>query len=755
MNQINYIKLEKIYKDKSLIRYEFSCSPDFDKFFSCEDFYIKYDVDISEVPDSILAIPFVSSVLPLIMIANANLYLDEIDKDFLDCIPKLAAGYETMFPETRFLGRIIANKILPSKELKKRDKVAMFYSGGLDSVNTLIRHFDEKPDLIAIWGSDIRHDNGVGWSILFNTLSNEADILKLPLMQIKTSFRAFDNESNLEKVYSKQLKDGWWHGVKHGIALIGHVAPIAYLRNYKTVYIASSNCLSDKNVRCASNPATDNTIRFCGTRVCHDGFEYNRQDKTNYIIEYSKVHNLKPKLHVCWKTQTGDNCCSCEKCYRTIFNIMVEGVQPEDFGFGNMDAFYNTFNHNSLLLELLGKYNLQAEFDHIADRFRQNKTVLKKNKNYKYMKWLKKLNLNDLKTFNPSYWFIFKRRIRGLLRRVLNKIHKATKLFFAYFAYKKHLKNKIAIVGTPLHNNIGDLAIAIAEFDIVKDCGYSPYEITYSEVKSYLRIFKIILKNKIIILHGGGNMGDTWYNEELLRRLVLSRIKAKKIVIMPQTLFYSNTPDGLKKEKDSVPIYNKSSVYLLMRDKASYDKACNLYPNANKYLTSDVVLSLKHDFNKHNRNGKALLIFRSDIEKSLDSKIVKSIKQYLESNNIPYDETDMYSFVRPNGSNNRMIVSNKLEDISKYSYVITDRLHGMIFSAITSTSCVAFNNDTKKVEGTYDLIKLLGYVKLCTNYDDFVSSFNILKDDKANSFNDQKIKYYCVPVIKSVLCQKN
>ncbi|MDK8210749.1 polysaccharide pyruvyl transferase family protein, partial [Bacillus subtilis] len=44
--------------------------------------------------------------------------------------------------------------------------------------------------------------------------------------------------------------------------------------------------------------------------------------------------------------------------------------------------------------------------------------------------------------------------------------------------------------------------------------------------------------------------------------------------------------------------------------------------------------------------------------------------------------------------------------------VLTDRLHGMIFCAITRTPCIVFNNYNHKIESSYnDWLKDLKYIK--------------------------------------------
>lgn len=43
------------------------------------------------------------------------------------------------------------------------DKVATFFSGGVDAFSTLISHIDETPELFTLWGNDILYDNQSGW----------------------------------------------------------------------------------------------------------------------------------------------------------------------------------------------------------------------------------------------------------------------------------------------------------------------------------------------------------------------------------------------------------------------------------------------------------------------------------------------------------------------------------------------------------------------------------------------------------------
>lgn len=385
------IKLTEINKHNNQVKFSFSVTEGLSDYFSKIPFVIEYPENIESVPDSIAAIPFVSNVLPIVWLTDSQLQLDELDKAFYDCIPNVRNGFEQMFPESEFKGQIKVDKIVEC-DIASDGGSATFFSGGLDAVNTLISHFDEKPALISVWGSDIRFDNVDGWNVVHKGIADYSEKYNLPDVVIRSSFRDFDNEGALHRRYSEQLKDSWWHGVKHGIGLLGHAAPYAYLHKLSTVYIASSNCPANGLVRCSSSPLTDNHVRFAKAKVIHDGYEFSRQDKIHNVVNYVKSSGDQVSLHVCWESQSGDNCCQCEKCYRTIVGLIAEGAEPVDFGFA--DAHSTIKNIRKCLVDdYKNSALLQLQWTHIQKRLISNVKTLKKIPYWKYVKWLVKADL--------------------------------------------------------------------------------------------------------------------------------------------------------------------------------------------------------------------------------------------------------------------------------------------------------------------------------------------------------------------------
>ena len=380
------IVLVQIDKAGNSIRYSYRADESLERFFSDREFVIDYPENTESVPDAIAAVPFVANVLPIVWLTDSKLVVPELDEAFYNCIPEVKKGYENMYPETEFGGQIEVGKIVPCDRKAEQGKCAMFYSGGVDSMESLYRHIEEKPTLISIWGSDIAYDNVEGWKILSTALEEAIRQYGLDSAVIRSRFREFDSERALDKKYSAQLQRGYWYGIKHAMGLLGHVAVYAYLHNLETMYIASSNCPADGQIRCASDPRTDNHVRFAGCRVVHDGFELTRQDKVGNIVRYTKASGRVLPLHVCWETQTGRNCCKCEKCYRTMTGLILENADPADFGFPNADQEM-PFMHERMIT---AGNHAPKTWSRLHDDTKRRQKILRGNPNWKYIKWLVK-----------------------------------------------------------------------------------------------------------------------------------------------------------------------------------------------------------------------------------------------------------------------------------------------------------------------------------------------------------------------------
>lgn len=404
------IVLNGIEKKENAIAYDFSVSDGLKEFFSGKQFVIEYPECIESVPDAIAAVPFACNVLSIIWLTDSRLLLKELDKAFFECIANVKEGYKAMFPESTFAGELCVDRIIECIQSKKGGSAA-FFSGGLDAVHTLVNHLDEKPALISIWGSDIQYENVAGWQNVHSGIEEYAQEYSLPDVVIRSTFREFDCEGVLHHRFSEQLKDGWWHGVKHSIGLLGHAAPYAYLHGLSTVYIASSNCPADGKVRCASHPTIDNHVRFANCKVVHDGFEFSRQDKVRSVVDYCRRTGEKVSLHVCWESQSGGNCCYCEKCYRTIIGIVIEGGNPQEYGFAHAGESISRARDILIGQQKMAKAVAKNYWTHIHNRIIENSEMLIKSPYWNDIRWIAKADFTRYETLKMPLKYRIRRKL--------------------------------------------------------------------------------------------------------------------------------------------------------------------------------------------------------------------------------------------------------------------------------------------------------------------------------------------------------
>lgn len=279
-------------------------------------------------------------------------------------------------------------------------------------------------------------------------------------------------------------------------------------------------------------------------------------------------------------------------------------------------------------------------------------------------------------------------------------------------------KKKVLLLGTPTHSNIGDSAIVLAERAFLEMCGIPSediVEITFGDFRRMDYSLKKILKNcSIICWHGGGNMGTLWSHEEDLRQRGLKRMPSSfPSFIFPQTIhFHAPQPDQYAK-KQFARVYNKSqALTIAAREQISYHTMCELFPNAEIILSPDIVLSCSADtfgVKKHSRE-EILLCLRNDKERAISDDDKNLLECVINKTGVIWRYTDMYAEHPITPENRASIVKEKMSEFASAKLVITDRLHGMVFAALTGTPCIVIPNNNHKVLGTYEWLQHLPYI---------------------------------------------
>ncbi|MFJ7756110.1 peptidase [Peribacillus muralis] len=365
------IILDEIRVKNNRVDFFFTPSKNLQKYFKeNNNLFIEYNYDITDIPSSILVIPFLSNIIPLTWIADSTIKLKELDKSFYECLTGLKESYQDMFPNMEFKGEIEVGKVVENT-YEPIHEVASLFSGGLDAITTFIRIKNKNPLLITEFGwhgSEIKKSEV--WEADKENAVEFAGKYGLDNILVQSNYGNFVNASIIDSDFAKRLGDSWWHGLHHGLAIISAAIPLAFKLKVGCIYIASSYSRGSE-LPCASNPVSDNRIRYASGRVFHDGFELTRQAKTKIVVDYFSESQESVNIRVCFKNE--DNCCNCEKCLRTILGIIAEGKDPKKFGFNiPEDLSSHLQNYLSDNIKYFTKTNIMY-WDFIKQRITENR----------------------------------------------------------------------------------------------------------------------------------------------------------------------------------------------------------------------------------------------------------------------------------------------------------------------------------------------------------------------------------------------
>lgn len=414
---MNTIKVITVSAEQGKLRVEYEINPGLELYFTADRvFEEECSEDISTVPESVLVIPFVCNVLPVAWLTDAVLDVPQLDREFYEGLPGVLEGYRNMSPMLEFKGKVQVGQLVDNS-FTPSEKVAALFSGGVDAFATLIAHADENPQLITIWGADVKLTDSEGWArVKQHAEDTSRDFGLVAPLLVRSNFRTIVKEWELDSLVAAS-GDGWWHGYQHGMALLGHAAPIAWLKRWQTLYIASSFTPDNKSL-CASDPTIDNKLHLVSSRVWHDQYEYHRQQKVEHIVAHCRAVGRKVMLRVCWITSGGTNCCVCEKCQRTIFALLAEGENPADYGFRDWSkGIEGTSSWIPRYCRHTPKH--RKVYAQIQERFRQTQAY----QNDPAINWFYKVNFYQTPTWGDKLRknYLRVRQILGKVKRMLKR----------------------------------------------------------------------------------------------------------------------------------------------------------------------------------------------------------------------------------------------------------------------------------------------------------------------------------------------
>lgn len=271
---------------------------------------------------------------------------------------------------------------------------------------------------------------------------------------------------------------------------------------------------------------------------------------------------------------------------------------------------------------------------------------------------------------------------------------------------KKGRSSKVLLVGAPIHDNLGDHLLAIAERDLLAEM-FPDRSIVEIPTELYMleryRLQDAIQPDDVVFITGGGWLGDVWKDDDAILRNMIDIFSPRcSVVVLPQTIYFKSAEGDYFNQcmkywgslhNCTLCVRERNSFDLLLENSDASDGNCGLLPDAG--------LTYQYTSSSEKEESKALLCLRADRESSLSQQGRQEIARLLEKDGFSVSSTSTLvdKIVRPDERERR--VNAKIDEFARASLVITDRLHGMVFAFLAQTPCIVLDNETHKVSGVY------------------------------------------------------
>jgi pyruvyl transferase EpsO len=275
-----------------------------------------------------------------------------------------------------------------------------------------------------------------------------------------------------------------------------------------------------------------------------------------------------------------------------------------------------------------------------------------------------------------------------------------------------------ALLDFPNHPNVGDAAIWLGEKASLRrmgrTVGYACDETFSSTAELQWR-----LKDGIILLTGGGNLGDVWPARQHWREEVIAAFPDKKILQLPQTIYFTEKANV---ERAKGVFDRHPDLTILVRDHRSLDFARNEF-RARSVLCPDMAFALGALRRPEEPGESIVWVSRSDKESTGQSLPPLGqgvdLTDWMEDNPSAYPLVDKCLtrlFYRHPSTFRRLSgVFPKVYDrfakqrvrrgcrlLSRGRVVITDRLHGHILGLLLGIPHVILDNSYGKLRTFYE-----------------------------------------------------
>ena len=249
-----------------------------------------------------------SGLLLLAMSEKYELHSEvPLSPGFIDSANEISKIIDAWHPDASVVGLSCVQESVHEENREKAAGVGCFFSGGVDSFYSLMRHKDEITHLIFIHGFDIPLHKKKSRKVSLSGVYRVAEALGMEVIEVSTDIRYFGDQL------------AWWgfYGIPVLVAS-AHLLSGVLGKVYLPATLDYAQLKPD-----VTHPYVDPMWSTNELKIVHDGACADRAQKCEAIANWDLALE---HVRVCWKLDGELNCGECEKCLRTEIAFDVLGV---------------------------------------------------------------------------------------------------------------------------------------------------------------------------------------------------------------------------------------------------------------------------------------------------------------------------------------------------------------------------------------------------------------------------------------------
>jgi hypothetical protein len=265
--------------------------------------------------------PWLTALCPVAFFAGEPLKIElPVDRTLYESLHDVMDVWHYWYPHLKQVPIEADNVSDAAEDLgAEPDKVALFYSGGVDSSFTLLKHVPKHTPDAPVFVNDLFFAGG------FGLLMKKPEATASRMERVGRVASEYGLGSVL--VFTNLREDHWrttkmWSALACGPTLAS--MGMLFEKKYRKLFISSSyNLGGTGDLPYGSHAITDHMLSTRRTNVVHYGADTLRAEKVALLAESDVI--LK-SLHVCWHHEDDYNCCACMKCYEAMIALDLAGA---------------------------------------------------------------------------------------------------------------------------------------------------------------------------------------------------------------------------------------------------------------------------------------------------------------------------------------------------------------------------------------------------------------------------------------------